>query len=503
MVKMKLVLVGVYVFVMVAIGYLSMKKVSTVNDFFLGNRSIGPWVSAFAYGTTYFSAVIFIGYAGKVGWGFGLSSLWIVAGNALIGTYLAWHVLANPTRSMTMRLNALTMPDFLAKRYDSPGLKVFAALIIFVFLVPYSASVYMGLSYLFEKIFNIPFNLALLIIAALTAVYLVMGGYLAVALTNFVQGIVMLAGVVLLVCYIMADPHIGGIGAGIARLSQINPQLVQPFSPPNPLGLFSLVVLTSLGAWGMPQMVQKFYAISDVKAIQPAKIVSTFFSTIIAFGAYFTGSFGRVFFNNELPNGNFDIIMPLMIRQALPEAAAVLILLLVLAASMSTLASLVLVSSSSIAIDLMKGFFRPNMSEKSTMSLMRWLSLLFIALSAYIALKPTFILSLMSLSWGTVSGAFLAPYLYGLFWKGATRAGAWAGMLTGVLFSVSLSLYFKMNSSLIPMIGSAAMIIPLIVLPAVSVLTPKLSETHLAYIFEEDKARKNRLRYSMLSVEEQ
>ncbi|MDI3482012.1 MAG: solute:Na+ symporter, family, partial [Tepidanaerobacteraceae bacterium] len=287
------------------------------------------------------------------------------------------------------------------------------------------------------------------------------------------------------------------------RLGQINPQLVQPFSPPNPLGLFSLVVLTSLGAWGMPQMVQKFYAISDVKAIQPAKIVSTFFSTIIAFGAYFTGSFGRVFFNNELPNGNFDIIMPLMIRQALPEAAAVLILLLVLAASMSTLASLVLVSSSSIAIDLMKGFFRPNMSEKSTMSLMRWLSLLFIALSAYIALKPTFILSLMSLSWGTVSGAFLAPYLYGLFWKGATRAGAWAGMLTGVLFSVSLSLYFKMNSSLIPMIGSAAMIIPLIVLPVVSVLTPKLSANHLANIFEEDKARKNRLRYSMLSVEEQ
>jgi SSS family solute:Na+ symporter len=402
-----------------------------------------------------------------------------------------------------MRLNALTMPDFLAKRYDSPGLKILAALIIFIFLVPYSASVYMGLSYLFEKIFNIPFSLALAIIAALTAVYLVMGGYLAVALTNFVQGIVMLAGVVLLVCYIMADPHIGGIATGIARLGQINPQFVRPFNPPNPLGLFSLVVLTSLGAWGMPQMVQKFYAISDVRAIPPAKIVSTFFSMIIAFGAYFTGSFGRVFFNNELPNGNFDIIMPLMIRQALPEAASVLILLLILAASMSTLASLVLVSSSSIAIDLMKGFFRPNMSEKSTMSLMRWLSLLFIALSAYIALKPTFILSLMSLSWGTVSGAFLAPYLYGLFWKDATRAGAWAGMLTGVLFSVSLSFYCKMNSSLIPIIGSAAMLIPLIVLPAVSVLTPKLSANHLANIFEEDEVQRGYLHYSRFSAEEQ
>jgi len=503
MVKMKFVLIGIYVFVMVAIGYLSMKKVSNVSDFFLGNRSIGPWVSAFAYGTTYFSSVIFIGYAGKVGWGFGLSSLWIVAGNSLIGTYLAWHILANPTRSMTMRLNALTMPDFLAKRYDSPGLKILAALIIFIFLVPYSASVYMGLSYLFEKIFSIPFNLALGIIAALTAVYLIMGGYLAVALTNFVQGIVMLAGVVLLVCYVMGDPHIGGIGAGIAKLGQIDLHFVRPFTPPNPAGLLSLAVLTSLGAWGMPQMVQKFYAISDVKAIQPAKIVSTFFSLIVAFGAYFTGSFGRVFFNNELPNGNFDLIMPLMIRQALPEAAAVLILLLVLAASMSTLASLVLVSSSSIAIDLIKGFFRPDMSEKITMSLMRRLSLLFIALSAYIALKPTFILSLMSLSWGTVSGAFLAPYLYGLFWKGATKAGAWAGMLAGVLFSVSLSIYFKMDSALIPMIGSVAMLIPLIVLPAVSAFTPKLSANHLANIFEEGKARKNRVDYSRLSTEEQ
>lgn len=483
---MKFIVISIYVVLMLAIGYANMKKVNNVDDFLLGGRSIGPWVSAFAYGTTYFSAVIFIGYAGKIGWGFGISALWIVVGNAFVGTYLAWHVLAKSTREMTVRLDSLTMPDFLAKRFDSPGLKILAALIIFIFLVPYSASVYMGLSYLFEQIFNIPFTIALAIIAILTGLYLVMGGYFAVAFSNLIQGVVMLAGVILMVFFIISDPHIGGLSKGLAQLGKINPQFIQPFNPPNPIGIISTVILTSLGAWGLPQMVQKFYAIKDVEAIKPAKIVSTIFSLIIAFGAYFTGSFGRVFFNNVLPNNNPDMIMPLMIKTALPEAMAVLILLLVLAASMSTLASLVLVSSSAIAIDLLQGSLIPDIDPKKTMVLMRVLSIVFIALSAITALKPTFILSLMSLSWGVVSGAFLAPYVYGLFWKGATKAGAWAGMITGVLFTVGLSLYFKMDPALISTIGCGGIILPFIVVPAVSMVTPKLSINHLEKVYGEE-----------------
>lgn len=487
---MKWLVTGSYVFVLLVIGFLSMRKTRNVNDFFLGGRSIGPWMSAFAYGTTYFSAVIFIGYAGKIGWGFGLGALWIVAGNSLVGTYLAWKILAAPTREMTTRMEAITMPDFLAKRYDSSGLKVLAALIIFIFLVPYSASVYLGLGYLFEEVFNIPFTYAMAFIAVLTGLYLVMGGYFAVTTTDFVQGLVMIAGVILLVFYVVTDAHVGGLASGISKLAAYNPQLTQPLKPPNAFALFSLVVLTSLGTWGLPQMVQKFYSIKDERSIKPARIVSTIFALVVAFGAYFTGSLGRLFFDNQMPQGNPDLVMPIIVAKALPEGVAVLILLLILAASMSTLASLVLVSSSAVAIDLVQGSF-PNFGKKNTLTLMRVLSVLFIGLSVFIALKPTFIVTLMALSWGTVAGSFIAAYVYGLFWKGMTKAGAWAGVLSGLTISLGFSFYYKLDGSLIPTIGAAAMVIPLIIAPLVSVLTPKFSEEHLKRVYGKEQIEKD------------
>jgi len=487
MVGMKFAVVFAYVCLIVGIGYISMKKTKTVNDFFLGNRTIGPWVSAFAYGTTYFSAVLFIGYGGKVGWGFGLSSLWIVVGNAFIGAYLAWKILAKPTRRITARLGALTMPAFLEARYDSKLMKIVAALIIFIFLVPYSASVYMGLSYLFEVVFDIPFVTALVFMAALTAVYLVMGGYFAVALTDFVQGFIMIAGVIVMLFCVVSDPHVGGITAGVAKLAEYDPRLVQPVGPPGLVPLLSLVILTSLGPWGLPQMVQKFYAIENEASISKAKIVCTVFALVVAFGAYFTGSLGRLFFNNRMPvtggQPNPDVIIPQIVSQVLPETIAALILLLVLAASMSTLASLVLVSSSAIAIDLVRDTLYPRINKRANVLLMRVLCLVFVALSLYIALKPTIILTLMSISWGTVAGAFLAPYLYGLFWKGVTRAGAWAGIISGLAISIGLSLYYGMAGAMIPVVGSVAIVAPLAVVPLVSLVTEKYPEEHLEKVF--------------------
>ncbi|SMB90486.1 solute:Na+ symporter, SSS family [Thermanaeromonas toyohensis ToBE] len=485
---MKIFILLLYFIVMLAIGLASHRRSRDVGGFFLGHRSIGPWISAFAYGTTYFSAVIFIGYAGKVGWGFGLSSLWIALGNALIGSFLAWKFLARPTRVMTARLNALTLPEFLAARYDSPALKTASALLIFIFLVPYSASVYLGLSYLFEQVFHLDFNLALMLMAGLTAIYLVLGGYIAVTWTDFIQGLVMLGGVSLLVYYVVTAPPIGGLVQGIKALKDIHPQLVSPLGP-NWVSLLSLVVLTSLGPWGLPQMLQKFYAIKDEKAIRPATIVSTLFALIIAGGAYFTGSFGRLFFNNQMPllNGrpNPDLIMPLIIERFLPPGIGIVILLLVLAASMSTLSSLVLVSSSAVAIDLLQGAW-PKISKRTVLLCLRFFCVLFIVLSVYIALKPTIILVLMSLSWGTVAGGFLAPYLYGLYWRRTTKAGAWAGFITGVALSLGLSFYYRLDSTIIPTIGSLAMLLPLAVVPVVSLFTPAFSPEHLKHVFGEE-----------------
>jgi len=488
---MKYIIVGLYMALLVAIAAVSSKKTKNVDDFFLGGRTIGPWLSAFAYGTSYFSAVIFIGYAGKIGWHFGLSALWIVAGNALVGTMLAWMVLARPTRTITKRLDALTMPEFLAQRYDAPKMKVVAAIIIFVFMVPYSASVYMGLSYLFEQVFQIPFVYALLFIAVLTSVYLTLGGYFATTMIDTVQGFVMLFGVGVLLFFMNRAPELGGSFAeGLSRLRQISPTLVAPVGAPGFVPLASLVILTSLGVWGLPQMTQKFYGIKNEAAVWPATVVSTVFAAIIAFGAYFTGVFGRLFLDNTIPLtaqvANYDLVMPQMLVMALPEWGVLLLLLLVLAASMSTLAALVLVASSAIAIDLVERTFFLEIEKRKVVYLMRVLCVLFIGFSVWVALYPTAIVNLMSISWGAMAGSFLAPYVYGLFYRPTTRAGAWAGMITGLGIMSIGALLVGPQSPHIPTIGAAAMLVPLLVVPVVSYFSRPLSEEHVRRVYEDE-----------------
>ena len=139
-----IVLLPIFMLGMVLIGIWGMKKTKTLNDFFLGGRTIGPWISAFAYGTTYFSAVLFIGFAGQFGWALGMNALWIAAGNTIIGGLLAWLVLGRRTRRMTQNINAMTMPEFLCERYQAKAIKAISAVIIFVFLLPYSAAAFKG-----------------------------------------------------------------------------------------------------------------------------------------------------------------------------------------------------------------------------------------------------------------------------------------------------------------------------------------------------------------------
>ena len=491
----KFVFLGLFIVLMVAIGLYSKKKVKNVQDFFLGGRQMGPWITAFAYGTTYFSAVIFIGYAGKIGWGFGISATFIGIGNAIIGSLLAWLVLAKKTRKMTHELNASTMPEFFEKRYDSKAMKIVTAIIIFIFLVPYSASVYQGLGYLFEQTFGVPFIYCMAAMAVLTAVYLLLGGYVATAMNDFVQGIIMIVGVILMIYFILSNPAVGGLSGGLEKLSAIpkdGPGLVSIFSA-MPLNLLGLIILTSLGTWGLPQMVHKFYAIKDDAAIKRATIISTSFAVLIAGGAYFTGVFGRLFLDNTMPLGangkaNADMIIPQMLEKALPEALIGIIMLLILSASMSTLSSLVLVSSSAISMDLVKGSLFPKMEKNSVMLLMRIICAVFVVCSFLVAVTPNSILALMSFSWGTVAGAFLAPFLYGLYWKGTTRAGAWSGFITGFVISVGGAIIYKMNASFAPNIGAVAMMASLIVVPLVSLISTKLPQKHIDKVFIGDNA---------------
>lgn len=490
---LKYVFLGLFVVIMVVVGIISKRKINSVQDFFLGGRKMGPWLSAFAYGTTYFSAVIFIGYAGKIGWGFGISSTFIGIGNALIGSLLAWIVLAKRTRRMTHELNVSTMPDFFEKRYNSKAMKIFTALTIFIFLVPYSASVYQGLGYLFERTFGIPFVYCMAAMALLTGAYLLLGGYVATAVNDLIQGIIMLIGVAFMIYFIVSNPAVGGLRSGLQKLSEIpdvGRGLVSAFSA-NPLNLIGLIILTSLGTWGLPQMVHKFYAIKDDQAVKIGTVISTIFALTIAGGAYFVGGFGRLFLNNTMPIGangspNPDMVMPMVLEQALPDALIGIIVILVLSASMSTLSSLVLVSSSAISMDLVKGVLFPKMKSENTMLLMRILCGLFVVFSFMVAVTPNSILALMSFSWGTIAGAFLAPFLYGLYWKKTTKAGAWSGFIAGFAISVTGAVITGMNAATAPNIGAVAMLVSLVTVPVVSLLTAKLPEKHVEKIFDND-----------------
>lgn len=520
---MGIAVIVLYVVAVLCLGIWAMRKTKSLGDFFLGGRSIGPWMSAFAYGTTYFSAVVFIGYAGKLGWGFGLHTLWIVAGNILVGSLLAWWVLGKRTREMTSRLDAMTMPAFLAERYKSPMLKVLAGLLIFIFLVPYSASVYMGLSYLFESALGMDYVQAIVLLALLTGVYLIMGGYFAVTLTDFLMGMVMISGVGVMM-YILISKA-GGLGNTVSLLTnwEVCSPALKPLAPDAPPGtipgwmtLASLVVLTSLGPWGLPQMVQKFYSIKNSDQVKRAMIVATLFAVVITFGAYFTGAMTHLNLPNDsrittapisegqytspkelpvkeadgkpviLPNGKPDIdwdrLMPNFLVNKLPAWMLIVIALLVFSASMSTLSSLVLVSSSAVAMDLYAGAVNPKAERKTILLLMRILCGLFVALSLYIALKkPDIIINLMVISWGVLAGSFAAPYLYGLFWRRTTTAGAAAGFFAGV--AVAVTLYIKLGQPGIPLGGAIAILAPFVVVPIVSLMTKPMDSAHLDRCF--------------------
>ncbi len=486
----KLGLLLIFFAILIVTGAYSHRKVNNVNDFVLGGRSIGPWMSAFAYGTTYFSAVVFVGYAGQFGWKYGISSFWIGIGNAFIGSLLAWVVLGRRTRIMTNHLSAATMPSFFSSRFNSTKLKIVASAIIFIFLIPYTASVYNGLSLLFGMAFNMPYAACLIVMAALTCIYVVLGGYVATALTDFIEGIIMLFGIILVIGSVLVGQ--GGFTHAIQQLSLISCEtavgqqgIFTSFFGPDPLNLLGVVILTSLGAWGMPQMVHKFYAISSEKAITTGTVVSTIFALIVAGGCYFLGGFGRLFDNPSFHDAAggviYDSIIPHMLS-TLPDIVIGIVLMLVLSASMSTLASLVLTSSSTITLDFIKHSLFKDMSNRTTLLVLRSLIVVFIVVSVIMALfKTTFIAQLMGISWGALAGSFLGPLIYGLYWKKTTPAAVWACFVSGVGITVT-NLIFGYIASPINA-GALAILVGMVIVPVVSLISKKMAKEKVDAIF--------------------
>lgn len=514
------IVIVVFFAMIIGVGLYSRKNTKDVSSFVLGGRRVGPWLTAFSFGATYFSAVIFIGYAGKFGWDFGVSALWIGLGNAFIGSLAAWVVLGKRCRIMTKTLNTNTMPDFFGKRYNSKALRIAAALIIFIFMIPYSASVFNGLSYLFTSALRLDrisngYEICIIVMSVLAATYVILGGYMSTAINDFIQGMIMIVGIVMTIVCVL-NYH-GGLMSSMTELSKIPAANGSSFQGvysslfgPEPLNLLGVVILTSLGTWGLPQMVQKFYSIKDDKSVHTATIISTIFAVIIAGGSYFMGGFSRIFVTADdikTASGglNMDKIMPIILDKAIPTILVAILVVLVLSASMSTLTSLVLTSSSTIALDVLADNVIKDMDEKKKVSIIRLLLAFFVLVSMALAIysyrsNDMYITKLMSISWGAMAGSFLAPFFYGLFWKGVTKAAVWASFISGVGITVSHLILsngalfghnFKFPTGL-PInlaspinAGAFAMLFGLIIVPVVSWISPKLDKKVIDAAFKD------------------
>ena len=461
-----------YAVLVIVVAILGSRKTKSFSDFLLAGGKVGPWMTAFSYGTAYFSAVLFIGFAGKIGWAFGLSGLWIAIGNTILGTLGVWILLGNKIKQETGRLHVQTMPEYLKARYNCSFLKMFTSAAIFIFFIPYTAAVFMGLSYLFEITFQMPYLYVLLFMGIFTGIYLVLGGYKSMAMIDVVFGMIMTIGVFILLTSTISKG--GGLSNIFTALKSIDPKLVAPIGPPGFIPLFSLVFLTSVAPFAMPQLLQKFYAIKDKRSVKVGMWASTVFALIVTGTAYFTGALSRIFLTSSanpeaFTNGKpvFDALMPELLVTVIPSALTVVILLLILAASMSTLASLVLISSSSITKDLYKGYFNKNASDKSLTSLVRIGSAFFIILSMLLAMqKPAVIVTILSISWGAIASVFLGPFIWGLFNKKVTKVGAITASVGGLI--ICLILFFTWGAKMVPQAASVGMIASLVLVPVFS-----------------------------------
>ena len=497
----KFLLVIIFFGVMLGIGLYCRRHSVDVNGFVLADRSVGPWLSAFAYGTSYFSAVVFVGYAGQFGWRYGIAATWVGLGNAFIGSLMAWAVLGRRTRIMSQYLSSATMPDFFGKRFKSDALKIAASLICFIFLIPYTASLYNGLSRLFGMAFNIDYSLCVVFMAVLTGIYVIAGGYMATAINDFIQGIIMLIGIVAVIIAVLESK--GGLFSALAGIAKISdpkaaselaqsPGIFASFFGPDPVNLLGVIILTSLGTWGLPQMVQKFYAIKNEGDINKGTVISTLFALIVAGGCYLLGGFGRLFTPQLDPTGagipieGYDSVIPVMLSN-LPDLLLGVVVILVLSASMSTLSSLVLASSSTLTLDLLKGHIIKKMNDKEQLLIMRVLIVIFIIISVILALiqyksNVTFIAQLMGVSWGALAGAFLAPFMYSLYWKGVTKLSCWVNFVFSSVVMIAnifvrpdfpVMLQSPINA------GAFCMLAGFVIIPVVSFISAKPDKNFL------------------------
>ncbi|MFO7674739.1 MAG: sodium/solute symporter [bacterium] len=437
-----LLVLALYLLGMVAIGVVTGRRMkSSAEGFFLGSRSVGPWVTAFSFVSAYYSSVVIIG-GGGFGYRFGLATLWVGATNVIVGTLLAWIVLGHRTRKMTGRLRSITMPEFFARRYRAPEARVVSALVVTLFLVLYSVSILKGMGNAFEVLLGLRYEYSILLSGLMIIAYVALGGYLAVVWTGFFQGWMMIFGLVLLT--VLALTRVGGFGAACARLAALEGgQYLRTPGVWGWSGLISYSMIVSFGVWGMPQLVTRFYSIRSSKVLRLGTVLATV-GGAMALLPYLNGALTRLL-RPEIAeqaraagNQAFDLAIPSLVREVMPPWASAVFLAAVVAAGMSSFAAVLIVIVSSIVKDLARDAFRRRLSDRRQVVLSRIASVAVGVIALAVALRPpAMILVITGFSWAVIASTTLWPYVLGLYWRRATRVGAFTSMLGGCITALA------------------------------------------------------------------
>ena len=514
MVAIKYIFVAAYVAFILIVGLRTRKETGGGKEsFLLGGRSIGPVVTSFSFAATYISGVCMVN-AGKVGWDWGIGAMWNAWGNVLLSIAFMWFFLGTRSRRISARLKVQTVPDYLRARYKTEYFKLVGSLVLFFFMIPYTAAVFSSLSYMFTRVFHLPYIAAVIVMAVLATVNLVVGGYKAAAKIDVLQGGIMVVGGIILAVATLSAKEVGGLAEGLRRLREIEPFVnsagvtatggdITNFgfngSAGLLLGVVPFVIMTSWAPNGLPQMATKFFAIKDAKLVRTGAIVCTILGFIIITGVHIPGLFIHLFYS-ELPEGGTNVLVPDMLTKIfgndlLGQVCLSIIMLLVLSASMSHLASQVLSSAAAIGMDFLKGYFLKDLSEQKTTLLLRVCTVLFMLAALVLALLNLGVISsIQSLAWGAISGFFLAPYVFGTLGKRVTKAGAIAGSIVGLACALLIPTLVKAAfPALAPYCTTVnacavATVLPLIVTPVVSAFTEKLDPVWLETILGGEEA---------------
>jgi SSS family solute:Na+ symporter len=468
------VILFVYLAGLVVVGFITGRRTKSVEDFYIGGRQIGPWVTALSFVAAYFSSVVIIG-GGGFGYMFGMSTLWIGAINVLLGCTVAWIVLGPRIRIFTQRLKTMTVPGFIGERFQSDFACIFSALIIVLFMIIYNVSILKGMGHIFEVLMNIPYVYGVLVSCIIILFYVSIGGYLAVVWTSFIQAWVM--GVGLIVLTVFALQRVGGITAVNTALASIDPGLTNTPGIWGWPGLISYALIVSFGVWGMPQLVVRFYSIKNLKVLKIGTVVATV-GTCMALLPYFNGAIARTLFPS-LPSP--DLAIPTLVKTTLSPFGAAIVLAGVVAAGMSTFSSVLIILSSSMVQDLIKKGIKRDIAKEKSLFWGKIGSVVIGFVSLVIALRPpALVLTLTAFAWAVIASTTLWPILFGIYWRGATKWGCVASMVGGCVTALFWMLAGKPFGihGFIP-----GIIVGFLLMILISRATPKFSAEHISRIW--------------------